>query len=129
MSQFVDHVVELMAGWAPVRARRMFGGHGLYRDAKMFALIADDMLYLKIDAATRQRFAEAGSAPFIYGGGGRRIEMSYWQAPDACLEEPAVMCAWCTLAWEVACRTATAAAPRKPAQPEKQAKPKRRRSR
>ena len=53
MSEFVDHVLELMAPWAAVRARRMFGGYGLYRDTTMFALVADDTLYLKADAASR----------------------------------------------------------------------------
>ncbi len=104
MSEFVDHVLELMAPWAAVRARRMFGGYGLYRDTTMFALVADDTLYLKADAASRERFVAAGSSPFVYEGGGHVIEMSYWRAPDVCLDEPAEMGRWCTLAWEAARR-------------------------
>lgn len=53
MSAFVAHVLELMRPWATVRARRMFGGHGLYRDALMFALEADEQLYVKVDAQSK----------------------------------------------------------------------------
>ncbi len=36
-----------MAGFGPVAVKRMFGGAGIYRDGLMFALVADDVLYLK----------------------------------------------------------------------------------
>lgn len=104
MNEFVDHVLELMESWAPVRARRMFGGHGLYREGRMFALVFDDTLYMKAGPATRHRFAAASSTPFVYESGGRSIEMSYWRAPDECLDDRASMCAWCALAWEAAWR-------------------------
>jgi DNA transformation protein len=39
-------VLEQMADFGFVTARRMFGGAGIYRDGMMFALIADDVLYL-----------------------------------------------------------------------------------
>lgn len=104
MSEFVEHVIEMMAPWAVVRARRMFGGYGLYREATMFALVTDETLYLKADELNRDRFIAARSSPFVYEGGGRRIEMSYWRAPDECLDEPAQMAEWCKLAWEAARR-------------------------
>ena len=110
MREFLAHVLELMQPWAPVSARAMFGGHGLYRDARMFALIVDDTLYLKADDTTRANFAAAGSRPFVYENrrAGKRIETSYWSAPPACLEVPAEMAAWCTLADEAALRKAAA---------------------
>jgi len=49
-NEFVDYVVELMADWATVSARKMFGGYGLYREGLMFALIAEDELFFKTDA-------------------------------------------------------------------------------
>ncbi len=38
-----------MAGFGPVTVRPMFGGAGIFRDGLMFALIADEVLYLKAD--------------------------------------------------------------------------------
>lgn len=41
-----------------VTARRMFGGHGLYRDGAMFALVYDEAVYVKMieqEARTSRR--------------------------------------------------------------------------
>jgi DNA transformation protein and related proteins len=106
--EFVRHALEMMSAWGAVRSRRMFGGHGLYRDEVFFALIADDTLYLKVDAQTRDRFEAAGSAPFVYDGKNETITMSYWRAPDECLESPATMRDWCALAYAAALRARSA---------------------
>jgi TfoX/Sxy family transcriptional regulator of competence genes len=47
----------------PVRARAMFGGHALYCDEKVVALIGDDTLFVKPAAATRELFGDAEMAP------------------------------------------------------------------
>ncbi len=103
-NEFAEYVEELMAGWAAVSARKMFGGYGLYREGLMFALIADDQLYLKTDAHNVTQFERAGSRPFIYESQSRTVQMSYWSAPEACLESPAEMREWCQSAYAAALR-------------------------
>lgn len=103
-SAFVQHVADLMAWWAVVTPRAMFGGYGIAREGRMFALVAEDTLYLKVDAHTQAQFAATGSQPFVYAGKGKSITMSYWRAPDDCLESPPAMRAWCALAWDAALR-------------------------
>jgi DNA transformation protein len=112
MSGFIEHVLETMRPWAPVTARRMFGGHGLYRDGLMFALEAFDTLYLKVDAQTEPRFRAARCEPFVYEGKGRPVQMSYWTAPPECVESAGEMARWCALAWQAALRAQTAKAAR-----------------
>lgn len=101
----VEHALDLMADWASVSARAMFGGWGLYRDNQMFALVINDTLYLKTDAQSAPCFAATGSAPFVYEGKGRDVTTSYWQAPEECLESLSAMRQWCALAWEAAVRS------------------------
>lgn len=108
MSEFVAHVLELMRPWAPVSARRMFGGHGLYRDGLMFALEAFDALYMKVDEQSRPVFVAAGCKPFVYEGKGKAIEMSYWTVPPECAESQAEMARWCALGWQAALRVQAA---------------------
>ena len=103
-NEFVDYVVELMSGWAPVTARRMFGGHGLYREGLMFALIADDRLYFKTDAGNEPQFERVGSHPFVYISQTRTVRMSYWSAPEASLESAAEMNDLCRSAYGAALR-------------------------
>ena len=60
---FLAYVLDQLSGWGGVSARKMFGGAGLYRDGKMFGLIADDVTYLKVDDANRRRL-EARAARY-----------------------------------------------------------------
>lgn len=109
-NEFVDYAVELMADWAAVSARRMFGGYGLYREGLMFALVADDELFFKTDAGNVTQFERAGSRPFVYQSRTRAVQMSYWSAPEASLESPAEMSIWCQSAYGAALRALAAKA-------------------
>jgi DNA transformation protein len=52
-ADFLAYVLEQLAGLGGVSSRRMFGGAGLYCDEFFFALIADDVLYLRVDDSNR----------------------------------------------------------------------------
>ncbi len=106
---FIDYLQDLFADFGPVTARRMFGGHGLYRDGVFFALVIDESLYLKVDAQTQARFEAAGSAPFVYEKQREPITLSYWSAPAAAMESAQDMRPWAQLAYEAALRKANAA--------------------
>ncbi|MBI3480386.1 MAG: TfoX/Sxy family protein [Nitrosomonadales bacterium] len=103
-NEFVDYAVELMAGWAPVSARRMFGGYGLYREGLMFALIVDDELFFKTDKDSVAQFERMDSHPFVYVSKSRNVQLSYWSAPGGSLESPAEMSGWCQSAYGAALR-------------------------
>lgn len=82
MSTFPQECKELLAAMGEIRIRAMFGGHGLYADGPMFALIAEDQLYFKVDAVNRPEFELAGSSPFMYQSkGGAPVAMGYWLTP------------------------------------------------
>jgi DNA transformation protein and related proteins len=103
-NEFVDFVVGLMAEWAEVSARKMFGGYGLYREGLMFGLIVEDELFFKTDSNNVAQFERAGSHPFVYQSQTRTVQMSYWSAPAASLDSPAEMCEWCQSAYGSALR-------------------------
>lgn len=103
---FVAYLLELFAPAGHASARRMFGGHGLYVDGRMVAVVFDDRLYLKADAATEPDFVAAGCTPFVYTGQKAPVEMSYWSVPEAALDSAEDMAPWL--------RRAMAAAGRKP---------------
>lgn len=83
----------------------MFGGAGVYVDGIMFALIADDVLYLKVDEQNRAGFQDAGSEPFTVEMKGKSVSMaSYWRAPDHLLEDREEMTRWARLSLNAARR-------------------------
>lgn len=104
--EFADYVVELLAPLGAVAARRMFGGHGIYSDGLMFALIADQVLYFKCDEATQPQFESAGGRPFVYTSRNRRVTLGYWSAPEDAMESSALALPWARLALDAALRKA-----------------------
>lgn len=93
--QFMSFVLDQFSGWGEVSVRRMFGGAGLYRDGKIFGLIADDVVYLKVDDSNRDDFVKAGSAPFNpYAESGRGSAFSYYEVPPDVIENRCELSAW-----------------------------------
>ncbi|KAB2847935.1 MAG: TfoX/Sxy family protein [Hyphomicrobiaceae bacterium] len=67
----------------------MFSGAGVMLDGVMFALIADDTLYFKVDERTRGRFESEGMGPFSYATkNGDNVLLSYYRAPERLYDEP-----------------------------------------
>lgn len=104
--EFVSYVVDLMQGIGPVHAKAMFGGHGIFLQGLMFALIVDDTLYLKADLETREDFLRQSLPAFTYVNRGKEYTMSYFQAPDEVLEDIDMMNNWANSAYSVALRAA-----------------------
>lgn len=111
--EFVEFVLEQMAPLGRVRARAMFGGFGIYRDEHIFAIIVDDRLYFKTDAATRAEFQAKGLGPFTYIMRGKPVTMPYFEAPPEVFEEPDTMQHWAQMAYAAAGRTRKAKPPGK----------------
>jgi len=105
-SEFVAFVVDQLAGLGAVRARAMFGGHGIYLDDLMFALVVDDRLYLKADEQTRPVFEARGLVPFTYQRQGREQALGFHLAPEEGFDDPAELCRWAAEALAVARRAA-----------------------
>lgn len=101
---FTEQVVGLLTPLGPVRSRRMFGGHGIFMDDVMFALIARGELYFKADEETLPAFREAGSRPFTYNRNGREVSLSYWRAPEGVLTDMAALAPWAERALDSARR-------------------------
>lgn len=65
-SDFLAYVLDQVAGLGGVTSRRMFGGAGLYCEDFVFGLIADDVLYLRVDDSNREDYtARDGSVPAL----------------------------------------------------------------
>lgn len=104
--EFIAYLLELMSVLGPVRARRMFGGEGIFLDGLMIALVGDGTLYLKSDAETDAEFVEEGMEKFSYVKKGKPSFMSYYQAPEAVFDDSEHMRLWGEKAYGAALRAA-----------------------
>jgi DNA transformation protein and related proteins len=120
---FLEMLSDLLAPVGAITARKMFGGASLYADGVLFALVDDDVLYLKADQTTSARYQAEGLKPFTYEGKTGPVSMSYWRAPERLYDEPDEMAEWTREALAVARRAAAAKARPKSKSAAKRAKP------
>lgn len=105
--EFVSYVVDLMQSVGPVHAKGMFGGHGIYFEGLMFGLVANGVLYLKVDKETESEFKDRGLEAFAFSKKGKEFKMSYYEAPEETLENSEEMSLWANKAYGAALRAAS----------------------
>jgi DNA transformation protein len=99
--EYLTYVLDQLGALGEVRARRMFGGAGIYCGRAMFGLVADDVLYLKVDDSNRVDFEEAGAEPFRPFPDKSEV-MSYYEVPADVLESRDELAEWAQKALNVA---------------------------
>lgn len=105
MSEFVENLHTVFAEFGPITSKRMFGGYGIYHDGLMFALVADDELYLKVDKLSINDFEEHHLPAFEYDKNGKTVKMSYHRAPEEIYDDPDAAIHWANKAYEAALRS------------------------
>jgi DNA transformation protein len=101
--EFRDFVLDQLGRVPDLRARRMFGGVGLYSGERFFAILAADELFFKVDDSNRGAYEAAGSESFRPVAN-RLVSMAYFRVPLEVLEDPAELMTWARAAIDVAGR-------------------------
>jgi DNA transformation protein len=80
-------LVEALAPLGHVTSKKMFGGHGIFVDSVMFALIdSSGTAHLRADDTTEPGYVQRGSS--------RHSRMPYWQIPTEILESDEDLLEW-----------------------------------
>lgn len=61
--EFVEYVADQLRDAGNITYRKMFGEYGMYCDGKIFALICENQLFIKITDVGRQLAPELETAP------------------------------------------------------------------
>lgn len=61
--EFVEYVADQLSDAGTITYRKMFGEYGMYCDGKIFALICENQLFIKITDVGRQLAPELEMAP------------------------------------------------------------------
>jgi len=99
--EYLTYVLDQLGCVGPVRSKRMFGGAGLYLHGVFFALIADDVLYFKVDDSNRMDYEAVGMGPFRPFPK-RPTVMQYYEVPADVLENTDSLREWAQKALHVA---------------------------
>ncbi len=101
-TEFASYLHEVFSHFGTIQVKRMFGGFGIYHQGLMFALMIDDILYLKADAESKLAFEKRGLTPFEYDRRDKIIKMSYYQAPEEIFDDFEEATLWANLAYNAA---------------------------
>ncbi len=99
--EFKELVMEKLHGLEGVGYRNMFGGVGIFHDGKMFALIHEASLFLKVDDSNRGLFVKEGMEQF-QPFKEKPMKMPYYAVPVEVLEDGDVLKQWARLSIDVA---------------------------
>ncbi len=107
------HALEQLERAAPVTAKTMFGGAGIYLDGLIFGLLDNDRAFFKADETNAASF-DAHEADWFHPYGDERT-MPYREVPVEVMEDPEVLRVWIDAAVAIAAK-------KKAAKPAKKAK-------
>jgi DNA transformation protein and related proteins len=99
---FKEFVLDQLSAVPELRARAMFGAHGLYAGEKFFGILDEGRLFFKTDAASAADYTSRGMGPFTYESKGRVMTMAYYEVPLDVLENAPELIAWARRAIQVA---------------------------
>ncbi len=101
-SEYLQYVLEQLAGLPGVVSRRMFGGAGLYHDGLFFGLITSDTLYFRVDDATRPDYEALGMSRFRPYKDKPHLSFNYYEVPPDVLEDAEQLAVWARRALQAA---------------------------
>lgn len=97
--EFLTYVLDQLSELG-VTHRKMFGGAGLYRDKKIFGLIADETVYLKVDDSNRKQYLDTGCMQFKPFPD-KDMHMPYYEIPASVLEDSSEFCEWAVVSLRI----------------------------
>ncbi len=107
---YLQYVLEQLAGLRGAVSRRMFGGAGLYYEELFFGLIAGDTLYFRVNDANRPDYETLGMNRFQPYADKPHLSFNYYEVPAHVLEDADELVVWARRSLEVAQAAAAAQA-------------------
>ncbi len=101
---YLEYLKELLEWLPQLRAKRMFGGAGLYSEEIFFAIADDAGLYLKADKQSVDFYRNGGGEQFSYESKGKVGKMNFWSVPVEVLEDQDELRNWVRVALDTALR-------------------------
>lgn len=82
-----EHLLVQLTTIEGVTSKRMFGGHGIFHDGKMFGMVtAKGQRYFKADESNLSNYTDKGSE--------KHSRMPYYSIPEDIMEDDALLLSW-----------------------------------
>ena len=99
---YKEFLLDPLSALPDVRARAMFGAHGLYSGGRFFGILDEGRLFFKTDARSQADYTARGMGPFTYESKGKVMTMAYHEVPPDVLENREELVTWAHRAIQIA---------------------------
>jgi DNA transformation protein len=99
---FKEFVLDQLNALPDLRARAMFGAHGLYCGENFFGILDEGRLFFKTDASSQKEYTAQGMEPFTYKAKGKTVTLGFHEVPPDVLENAPELVAWARRALKIA---------------------------
>ena len=97
--EFIKERLEHISNW---NMKKMFGGVGIFREDKMFAMISsDNKFYLRVNDDSIPNFVDKGMNSFTHNKN-MRANMPYYECPTDVLEDGELLKSWSDVSYQTA---------------------------
>jgi DNA transformation protein and related proteins len=99
---FKEFVLDQLSALPDLRARAMFGAHGLYNGETFFGILDEGRLFFKTDARSQKDYTARGMGPFTYKAKGKTVTLGFHEVPADVLEQAPELVSWAQRAVKIA---------------------------
>ena len=99
---FKEFVLDQLSALSDVRAKAMFGAHGLYSEEKFFGILDEGRVFFKTDDQSKADYLTRGMEPFTYQAKNKVVTLSFHEVPPDVLEQPQELVLWARKAIAIA---------------------------
>jgi len=99
---FKEFVLDQLSALPEVRAKAMFGAHGLYQAERFFGILDEDRIFFKVSETSKVAYVKRGMGPFTYESRGKTLAMGYYEVPLEIVEKATDLVEWARQAIQIA---------------------------
>lgn len=97
--EFYNATLEKLSQARPIRAKKMFGGAGVYHNEVFFSVLDDDKIFFKVNDDTVKAYEDLGMTPWLMDG---VPQNKYRELPGSILNDPGQLGEWIDASVEAA---------------------------
>ncbi len=91
---FSDFIADIFSPLGQITVKKMFGGYGVYKDGRIFAILSDDRLAIKLSEKLGEKIIKEGAERFVYDKKSSSVSLPYYFVPDEWLDDSERITGW-----------------------------------
>ncbi|MFT4661324.1 MAG: DNA transformation protein [Patiriisocius sp.] len=97
--EYVNYIVDELSEFGEIKAKKMFGTIGFFREGLMFGIISKDLFRLKVDDTNKPEYVAAGAQLLMSKT--KKRGMPYSSVPVEVLEDKDTLAKWAQTSFEI----------------------------